>query len=66
MSSDAYEITVRGDNFLAQHDPVAADSARRNYERAIAADPGAPIPSAARRARVSRSSSVWEEATTEP
>ena len=53
MSSDAYEITVRGDNFLAQHDPVAADSARRNYERAIAADPGAPIPSArAARARV--------------
>jgi tetratricopeptide (TPR) repeat protein/TolB-like protein len=53
MSSDAYDIMVRGDYFLAQHDVTAADSARRNYERAIAADPGAPVPSArAARARV--------------
>ena len=53
MSSDAYEIAVRGDYFLAQHDAASADSARRTYERAIAADPGSAVPSArAARARV--------------
>jgi len=50
MSVEAYEITLRGDYFLAQHAPGAADSARRSYERAIALDPAAPIP-AARAAR---------------
>jgi tetratricopeptide (TPR) repeat protein len=47
---EAYEIALRGDYFLAQHDATSADSARRTYERAAAADRKSAVP-AARAAR---------------
>jgi tetratricopeptide (TPR) repeat protein len=50
MSAEAYEITLRGDYFLARHDAASADSARRTYERALAVDRRASI-AAARAAR---------------
>jgi tetratricopeptide (TPR) repeat protein/TolB-like protein len=50
MSPEAYEIALRGDYFLAQHDATSADSARRTYERAVAADRRSAVP-AARAAR---------------
>ena len=50
MSAAAYEIALRGDYFLAQHDALSADSARRTFERAMAADRESGIP-AARAAR---------------
>ena len=50
MAASTYETLVRGDYFLASHDAVSADSARRTYERAVAADRRSAIP-AARAAR---------------
>jgi len=52
MTDAAYELVLRGDYFLAAHDAVSADSARRNYERAAEDDVAAAIPPArAARAR---------------
>jgi hypothetical protein len=44
MSAEAYEITLRGNYFLAMHSAASADSARRTHERAVAADRSAAIP----------------------
>jgi Tfp pilus assembly protein PilF/TolB-like protein len=52
MAASTYETLVRGDYFLASHDAVSADSARRTYERAVEADKRSAIPPArAARAR---------------
>jgi tetratricopeptide (TPR) repeat protein len=44
MSTEAYELVLRGDYFLLQHDAASADSARHSYERAMAADRQALTP----------------------
>jgi TolB-like protein/Tfp pilus assembly protein PilF len=52
MAASTYETLMRGDYFLAGHDAVSADSARRTYERAVDADKRSAIPPArAARAR---------------
>src|SRR5687768_17474505 len=38
-TGDAFDALARGDYFLASHDPVATDSARAAFERALAAQP---------------------------
>jgi tetratricopeptide (TPR) repeat protein len=52
MSVASYEMALRGDYFLQQHDAVSADSARRVYERALEEDPiSAILPARIARAR---------------
>jgi tetratricopeptide (TPR) repeat protein len=50
IAASTHDILIRGDYFLAGHDAVSADSARRTYERAAQLDRRSAIP-AARAAR---------------